>query len=98
LLLWILPINHIATLDFNVKFIFLDFLSKLTFCLVGKKFVLTKLVQNTLKVFYMLFYYLGVHQDIINVNGYKLVQLLMEDKVHEGHDHQWSVAQSKWHH
>jgi hypothetical protein len=46
----------------------------------------------------MLFYYLEVHQDIINLNGYKFVQLLMEDKIHEGHDHQWSVAQSKWHH
>jgi hypothetical protein len=56
------------------KFISLDFLGKLTFRLVNKKFVLTELTQNILKVFYMFFYYLGVHQDIINIDDHKLVQ------------------------
>jgi hypothetical protein len=70
------------------KFIFLEFLGKFAFHLIGKKFVLMELTQNILKVFYMLFYYFGVPQDIINVNDHKLVQFFMEVKVHEGCEHQ----------
>ncbi len=55
------------------KFISLEFLSKFTFHLVSKKIVLTELTQNILKVFYMIFYYFGVHQDISNVDDHKLV-------------------------
>ncbi len=76
----------------------MEFLGTLAFHFVGKKFVLMELTQNILKMFCMFFYCLGVHQDIINVNDHKLVQFLMEDKVHEGREHQWNVAQPKWHH
>jgi hypothetical protein len=46
----------------------------------------------------MFFYYLGIHKNIINVNDHELVQLLMEDGIHEGCECQWSITQPKWHH
>jgi len=47
----------------------------------------------------MFFCYPGMNQDvIINENYHKLVQLLMENGVHEGHEHQWNITQPKWHH
>jgi hypothetical protein len=81
-----------------LKNISLEFLGKFAFHLVGKRFVFMELTQNILKVLCMLFYCFGVHQDIINVNDHKLVQLFMENKVHEGCEHQRSVAQPQWHH
>ncbi len=45
----------------------------------------------------MFFYCPKIHQDIINVNDHELVQLFMEDGVHEGYECRQSVIQPKWH-
>ncbi len=49
-------------------------------------------------MFHMFFSYLGIHQYIIDVNDHKLVQLFMEDRVHEGGERQRNITQPKWHH
>ncbi len=46
----------------------------------------------------MLLCSLGIHQVIINVDDHELVQFLMEDGIHEGHECRRSITQSKWHH
>lgn len=47
----------------------------------------------------MLFCYPGINQDdIINENDHNLVQLLMENGVHEGCEHRWNITQPKWLH
>jgi hypothetical protein len=59
------------------------FPGKLTFHPVGKKFVFTKLTQNLFQIFRMLLCHLKIHQDIININDHELIQLFMENQVHE---------------
>ncbi len=47
----------------------------------------------------MFFCYPGINQDVtINEDDHKLVQLLMENGVHEGGEHRWNITQPKWHH
>jgi hypothetical protein len=46
----------------------------------------------------MFFHYLGIHQYIININDHELIQLFIENKVHEGCECRRNIAQPKWHH
>jgi hypothetical protein len=58
--------------------------------------------QNLLKTYSKCskfsFIILEYTQDIINVNDHKFVQLFMEDRFHEGGEHQQNITQPKWHH
>jgi hypothetical protein len=55
------------------------FLGKLIFCLNGKEFIFSKLIQNIFQVFHVLVHHLGIQQDVINVNDHELIQHFMED-------------------
>jgi hypothetical protein len=59
--------------------------------------MVTKLLQNNLKVLLMLFFILGVDQDVINEHHDKLVQLRHEYGVHQVHEMCRGIGESKRH-
>jgi hypothetical protein len=59
--------------------------------------MVTKLLQNNLKVLLMLFFILGVDQDVINEHHDKLVQLRHEYGVHRVHEMCRGIGESKRH-
>jgi hypothetical protein len=62
-------------------------LGKFIFCPIGgKEFILSELIQNIFQVFCMFFSSLWIHQDIIDIDDNGLVQLFMEDGIHEGYE------------
>jgi hypothetical protein len=46
----------------------------------------------------MLLHCLGIHQYIINIDDHELIQILVENGVHENRECQRSIAQPEWHH
>jgi hypothetical protein len=43
------------------------------------EFVISQTLENNTKVFHMLFFILGINEDIVNEYHYELVQLIHED-------------------
>ncbi len=41
---------------------------------------------------------MSIHQGIISIDDHKHIQLLMEDKVHQGRECRRGIAQLEWHH
>jgi hypothetical protein len=54
-------------------------------------------LQNNIKMLLMLFFILGVEQDVVNENHDKLVQLRHEYGVHQVHEMCRSIGESKRH-
>jgi hypothetical protein len=62
---------------------------------LGIELMVTKSLQNNLEMLCMLFFALGIDQDIINEYHYKLVQLQHEYKVHQVHEMYRSIGEFK---
>jgi hypothetical protein len=45
----------------------------------------------------MFFYNFGVHEDVININEKKIIQISMKDQIHLGCEHLWNITQPKTH-
>jgi hypothetical protein len=63
----------------------------------GIELMVTKSFQNNLKMLLMLFFILGVDQDVINEDHDKLVQLRHEYGVHQVYEMCRSIGESKRH-
>jgi hypothetical protein len=68
-----------------------------TLAKIGIQLGVTKLLQNNLKLLLMIFFSLGVDQDIINEYHHKLVQLQHEYGVYQVHEMCMSIDESKQH-
>jgi hypothetical protein len=64
---------------------------------LGIKLMVTKSLQNNPNMLLMLFFILGVDQDVINEYHDKLVQLWHEYGVHQVHEICRSIGESKRH-
>jgi hypothetical protein len=64
---------------------------------LGIKLMVTKLLHNKSKMLLMLFFILGVDQDVVNEYHDKLVQLRHEYGVHQVHEMCRSIGESKEH-
>jgi hypothetical protein len=71
--------------------------SECTLAELGVKLMVMKSLQDNTKMFLMLFFILGVDQDIINEDHDKLVQLWHEYRVHQVHKVCRSIGESKRH-
>jgi hypothetical protein len=60
-------------------------------------YLVTKSLQNNTKMLLMLFFILGVDQDVVNEDHDKLIQLRHEDEVHQVHEMCRSIGESKQH-
>jgi hypothetical protein len=69
--------------------------SKLTFREFGVQVVVSQFLKNNMEMFSMIFWILGVDQNVINEDHNKFVELLHEDKVHEIHKICWSIGKTK---
>src|SRR3954470_16382895 len=70
---------------------------ELTLRILSIEFVFSKLFQYKTKMFSMLFFILGVYQDIIQINHDKLVEIFHENIVHQSGECGWSIGQAKGH-
>jgi hypothetical protein len=70
---------------------------KLTLAKLDIKLLVIKALQDNTKVLLMLIFILGVDQDVINEDHYKLVQLRHEYRVHHVHEMCKSIDESKRH-
>jgi hypothetical protein len=68
-----------------------------TFAKLGIESMVTKSLQNNPKMLFMLFFILGLDQDVINEYHDKLVQLWHEYGVHQIHEMCRSIGDSKRH-
>jgi hypothetical protein len=68
-----------------------------TFVELGIELMVVKSLQNNIKMLLMLFFILGVEQDVVNENHDKLVQLRHEYGVHQVHEMCRSIGESKRH-
>jgi hypothetical protein len=59
--------------------------------------MVSKSLQNNSEMLLMLFFTLGIDQDVINEDHDKLVQLRHEHIVHQVHEMCRSIGESKWH-
>jgi hypothetical protein len=64
---------------------------------LGIELMVPKSLQNNAEILCMLFFILGVDQDVVNEGHNKLVQLQHEYKVHQVHEMCRSVGESKRH-
>jgi hypothetical protein len=71
--------------------------SKCTLAELGIELMVTKSLQDNTKVLLMLFFILGVYQDVINEDHDKLIQLQHEYGVHQVHKMCRSIGESKRH-
>jgi hypothetical protein len=69
--------------------------SERTLAELGIKLLVAKSLQNNTKVLIMIFFILGVDQDVINEDHDKLVQLRHEYGVHQVHEMCRSISESK---
>src|SRR6185503_8847716 len=94
-ILWLLPIQNILHLtriysntilgeDMTKKRYF--FKPKLTFAKLGIKTMLPKFLKDNLNVTSMIFFGLGINEDIINEDGHKDIKFLHEDAIHQIHE------------
>jgi hypothetical protein len=70
---------------------------KCTFAELGIELMVVKSLQDNTKMLLMLFFILGVDQDVINEDHIKLVQLQYEYIVHQVHEIYRSIGESKRH-
>src|SRR3954466_14537282 len=70
---------------------------ELTLRILSIEFVFSKLFQYKAKMFSMLFFILGVYQDIIQINHDKLVEIFHEYIVHQSRESGWCISQAKGH-
>jgi hypothetical protein len=68
-----------------------------TFVELGIELMVVKSLQNNIKMLLILFFILGVEQDVVNENHDKLVQLRHEYGVHQVHEMCRSIGESKRH-
>jgi hypothetical protein len=101
---WILPIKYFLNLagvnydtlnrdDMSMKRNFLQLESTLTE--LGIELMVTKSLQNNVEILHMLFFTLGIDQDVINDDHDKLVQLRHEYRVHQVHEMCRSIGEPK---
>ena len=59
--------------------------------------MLSKALENYVKVLSMLFFILGIYENVVNENHDKLIQLGHKHRVHEVHKMRWGTCQPKRH-
>jgi hypothetical protein len=59
--------------------------------------MVSKSLQNNSKMLRMLFFTLGIDQDVVNEDHDKLVQLRHKHRVHQVYEMCWSIGESKRH-
>jgi hypothetical protein len=64
---------------------------------LGIELMVSKSLQNNLEMLRMLFFTLGIDQDVLNEDHNKLVQLQHEHRVHQVHEMCRSLGESKRH-
>jgi hypothetical protein len=64
---------------------------------LGIELMVSKLLQNNSEILRMLFFTLGIDQDVVNEDHEKLVQLRHEYEVHQVHEMCKSIGESKRH-
>jgi hypothetical protein len=64
---------------------------------LGIELMVSKSLQNNSEMLHMLFFTLGIDQDVINEDHDKLVQLWHEHRVHQVHEMRMSISESKQH-
>src|SRR4051812_29002293 len=64
----------------------------------GIQLMLPEFLKYPTQMFFMLFFSLGIDQNIIDEYDNKLVKKLHEHLVHHVHEISWCICQSKWHH
>jgi hypothetical protein len=69
--------------------------SESTLAKFGVKLMVLKSLQNNTEMPQMLFFTLGIDQDVINEDHDKLVQLRDENRVYQVHEMCRSIAESK---
>jgi hypothetical protein len=62
---------------------------------LGIELMVSKSLQNNSEMLLMLFFTLGIDQDVINEDHDKLVQLRHEHRVHQVHEMRRSTGESK---
>jgi hypothetical protein len=62
---------------------------------LGIELMVSKSLQNNLEMLRMLFFTLGIDQDVLNEDHDKLVQLQHEHGVHQVHEMCRSIGESK---
>jgi hypothetical protein len=101
---WILPIKYFLNIagvncdtlnrdDMSMKRNFLQLESTLTE--LGIELMVTKSLQNNVEISHMLFFTLGIDQDVINDDHDKLIQLRHEYRVHQVHEMCRSIGEPK---
>jgi hypothetical protein len=70
---------------------------KLIFAELGVQLMFLQSGQDDADMLRMLFFILGVYQDIINEDHYKLVQFWHKDGIHEIHEKYRSICEAKRH-
>src|SRR3954466_13979118 len=70
---------------------------KFTLAEFGIQLMLSKLLKYQTQMSFMLFFALGVDQNVIDENDNKLVKELRENLVHHIHEISWCIGQTKWH-
>jgi hypothetical protein len=69
--------------------------SESTLAKFGVKLMVLKSLQNNTEMPQMLFFTLGIDQDVVNEDHDKLVQLRDENRVYQVHEMCRSIAESK---
>src|SRR3954463_7614726 len=64
----------------------------------GIQLMLCKFLKYQTQMSFMLFFGLGVDQNVIDENDNELVKELHEHLVHHIHEISWCIGQTKWHH
>jgi sirohydrochlorin ferrochelatase len=70
---------------------------KSTLAELGIELMVMKSLQNNSEMLHMLFFTLGIDQDVISEDHDKLVQLRHEHGVHQVYEMCRSIGESKWH-
>jgi hypothetical protein len=103
---WKLPIKYFLNLawvncdplsrdDMSKERNFLQ--SEITLAEFGIELMVLKSLQNNTEILHMLFFALGIDQDIVNEDNDKLVQLRHEHGVHQVHEMCRSIGEPKRH-
>ena len=72
-------------------------LSKCTLFPLSKQLLPTQTIQNSPKVLNMLLFRFAIHQDIVQVYSYELIQHIIKHLVHQPLERSWCVRQTKRH-
>jgi hypothetical protein len=71
---------------------------KLTLAKLCIQLMITQSLKHSAEMLFMLFLTLRKHQDVVNEDHNKLVQLFHENRVHQVHEVSRGIGQTKRHH